>query len=159
MSPCYHITSIRMEQGCPDDWMSINPNKKGVADKKGMIQRNPRKKTKTMRNYWIRNPKKKGKKTMRNYWMSINPNKGPADRERMIQQHWPHPQYQPLDNIFLSDDLCYLYSGFCINHIFHHPGNKWQRNIVTEQCTSMDSTPNINHLIIFSCHQLVDYNY
>ena len=56
-----------MEQGCPDDWMSINPNKKGVADKKGMIQRlnnarSLRKKAKTLRNYWMRNPKKKGQK-------------------------------------------------------------------------------------------------
>ena len=72
MSPCYHITSVRMEQGCADDWMSINPNKKGVADGKGMIQR-------------LNNARKKAKKRMRNYWMSINPNKGLADRERMIQ--------------------------------------------------------------------------
>ena len=54
--------------------MSINPNKRGVADGKGMIQR-------------LNNARKKAKKRMGNYWMSINPNKGPADRERMIQQH------------------------------------------------------------------------
>ena len=52
MSPCYRITSIRMEQDCRDDWMSINPNKKGVDDRKGMIQRLVN----------ARNPKKKGKK-------------------------------------------------------------------------------------------------
>ena len=49
--------------------MSINPNKKGVEDRKGMTQR--------LAN--ARNPKKKWQKrgeSMRNYWMSINPNKG-----------------------------------------------------------------------------------
>ena len=53
MSPCYRITSIRTEQGCPDDWMSINPNKKGVVDGKGMIPRlnNPTKRAKRVENY------------------------------------------------------------------------------------------------------------
>ena len=65
--------------------MSINPNKKGVTDGKGMIQRlsnarNPRKRRKNDEKVWDEKTK-----TMRNYWMSINPNKGPADRERMIQ--------------------------------------------------------------------------